>query len=111
MPAALSLFDPSADREAHPELVSAAWSSSGVVNAVYNYTDFDAQLAVSVGPSCAAGIRAVTAAFEAAWDDDAKRASMIALFRSSPEFTKGDFAWMLADRCDNSCSAGPLVTT
>ena len=88
-----------ADRLTHPELAAAAWSSSGVVNAIYNYTNFDEQLAESVGPACASGIRAVTAAFEAAWDDDAKRAAMIALYGSSAELTKGDFAWMLADRC------------
>jgi hypothetical protein len=48
--------------------------------------------------------KAVTAAFEAAWDEggDAKQA-MLDLFHASAEQTKGDVAWMLAD----SAAMGP----
>ena len=61
------------------------------------------QISESVGPACADGIRAVTAAFETAWADDVARAAMFALFNASTELTKGDFAWMLAD----SAAMGP----
>lgn len=81
----------------HPELISAAYSSSGVVNAVYNYTAFDHQVVQDVSAGCGAALRAVTAAFEAAWDDPAKKPAMLAQFGTADYFTKGDMAWMLAD--------------
>ena len=65
---------------------------------MYNYTEYDVLTETAVGPACAAGIRAVTAAFEVAWADDVQRAAMIALYGGSAEQTKGDFAYMLADR-------------
>jgi hypothetical protein len=84
-------------RVKHPELIDAAWSSSGVVNAVYNYTSFDHQVVTDVSDECGAALRGVTAAFEAAWDDAAKRAAMMTQFGTASYFTKGDMAWMLAD--------------
>jgi len=58
----------------------------------------------ALGPACATNIRAVTAAFEAAWDaGGAAKADLLALFHTTEDFTKGDMAWMLAD----SAAMGP----
>jgi len=85
-------------RVKHPELADASWSSSGVVNAVYNFTAFDHQVLRDVSPECGAAIKGVTAAFDAAWDaGGATRAAMLKLFGTADYFTKGDMAWMLAD--------------
>jgi pimeloyl-ACP methyl ester carboxylesterase len=81
----------------HPELIAGAWSSSGVVNAVYNYTSFDHQVLTDVDADCKAALHAVTAAFEAAWDDPTRKAAMLKQFGTASYYTKGDMAWMLAD--------------
>ena len=85
-------------RVKHPELIDAAWSSSGVVNAVYNYTAFDHQVLQDVDAECASALKAVTAAFESAWDaGGATKAALLKTFGTAAYFTKGDMAWMLAD--------------
>jgi hypothetical protein len=65
-------------RGAYPNTTMAAVSSSGVVNAILNFTAFDAQVATALdlpSPGCAARLQALTAAFArahaaggAAWD-------------------------------------------
>jgi hypothetical protein len=82
----------------HGDLLAGTWSSSGVVNAVFNFSGFDAIVSEAVGPDCSDALRAVMTAFEAAWQDDAQRPRMLTLFNASAGFhTGGDFAWMLAD--------------
>jgi hypothetical protein len=73
----------------HPELASASWSSSGVVQAVDNFTEFDVVEAAAVGDDCAAQLRNVTGQFEAAWDagGDTKQA-LLDLFHTPGDFTK-----------------------
>ena len=44
-------------RKIHPELFQAAISSSGVVQAINNFTDFDLQDAISMGQECASVVR------------------------------------------------------
>jgi hypothetical protein len=86
----------------HGDLLAATWASSGVVNAIYNYTAFDQTIATAVGPDCANALRAVTSAFEAAWA--ANQTQLFALYNvSAGFFTQQDFAWMLAD----SAAMGP----
>lgn len=50
----------------YPNLVSAAWASSGVVDARLEFPQFDSAVAAAIGPACADNVRAVTAAFETA---------------------------------------------
>ena len=86
----------------HGDLVTATWASSGVVDAIFNFTAFDQTVATAVGPACAGALRGVTAAFEDAWVTS--NAALLALFNSPPGFyTQQDFAWMLAD----SAAMGP----
>lgn len=84
-------------REKHPELVAASWSSSGVVQAVYNFTRFDEIVGEALGGECADAVRAVTAAFDAAWDEPSTRPALMKQFGVPDYATKGDMAWMLAD--------------
>ena len=54
-------------REKYPNVTHAASSSSGVVNAILNFTGFDEQVELAIEkpvPGCAAKLKAVTAAFE-----------------------------------------------
>ena len=82
----------------HGELLAGTWSSSGVVNAIFNFSGFDEIVGAAVGDDCSDALRAVVTAFEAAWEDDTQRAALLTLFNSPPGFyTAGDFAWMLAD--------------
>lgn len=81
----------------HPELISASWSSSGVVNAVYNFTAFDHQVLIDVDSDCKNALYSVTAAFDKAWDDVTTRPALLEQFGTPSYFTKGDMAWMLAD--------------
>ncbi len=93
-------------RQKYPDLADLSWSSSGVVNAVYNYTAFDKQVLDDVDPVCQASLHAVTAAFDAAWDDPATRPALLAKFGTPAYFTKGDMAWMLADSAAMACQYG-----
>mmetsp|Transcript_11675 Transcript_11675/g.15424 ORF Transcript_11675/g.15424 Transcript_11675/m.15424 type:complete len:474 (-) Transcript_11675:311-1732(-) len=91
-------------RQKHPELATASWSSSGVIQAVENFTRFDEVEAAAVGEACANQLRNVTAAFEAAWDaGGAQKQTLLDLFNAPTDLTKGDMAWMLAD----SAAMGP----
>jgi hypothetical protein len=85
-------------REKNSDVISASWSSSGVVEAIYNFTAFDQAVAGALSPACEAAIHAVTAAFEQAWEVPASRVAMLALFNTpAADFSQADFAWMLAD--------------
>lgn len=85
----------------HGKLLTATWSSSGVVNAIFNFTAFDATVATAIGPVCSAAVRAVTAAFETAWA--ANNSALLNLFGTPAYYTATDMAWMLAD----SAAMGP----
>ena len=80
----------------HGDLVAATWASSGVTNAIFSFSGFDATVSAAVGPDCTNALKAVTAAFETAWDSD--NARLLALFNATyAGLTKADFAWMLSD--------------
>ena len=69
-----------------------------------NFTAFDQVETAAVGDACAEQLRGVTAAFEAAWDaGGAQKQSLLDLFGTPADFTRGDMAWMLAD----SAAMGP----
>lgn len=81
-------------RYAHPELVDAAWSSSGVVDAVLNFTAFDLQVAVSLGPVCAELVRRAGEQVEALLRTD--NAAAKRLF-GAEGMSDDDLLWMLSD--------------
>lgn len=84
-------------RNRYPDLVMAAWSSSGVVNAMYNFTAFDQQIVSDLPSDCLEKMRAVTVAAESAWEDPFNKTKLLKLFGTPSYFTQGDFMWMLAD--------------
>lgn len=93
-------------REKYPNKVVAAWSSSGVVNAIFDFVEFDEQIAESAGPECAEAMRAATRAIEDMWGNGAvvgcapvQSASdrMQELFGSRQGISKPDFFYMVAD--------------
>lgn len=61
-PGALSAFY----RIRYPDLTAGSLSSSGVVNAILEFPEFDQQVAVAIGPTCAKRVREITKAFESA---------------------------------------------
>lgn len=96
----------------HGDLFVATWASSGVVNAIFNFSGFDATVAAAVGDDCANALRAVTAAFEDAFDT--RNAELYALFNASATgptgFSRTDFAWMLADSAGMAPQYGAKAT-
>jgi hypothetical protein len=87
----------------YPQIITASWSSSGVVNAVFSFDQFDRTLVTELDPDCANAIRAVVQQAETGWANPAERARMLALFNTPSYFTREDFLWMLAD----SAAMGP----
>ncbi|EKG03883.1 serine carboxypeptidase S28, putative [Trypanosoma cruzi] len=84
-------------RAKYPGDFDAAWSSSGVVNAIFDYEAFDGHLLEVLPSSCAAAVRTVFNKFSKAYDNPNRRAKMMKIFGTPNYFTKSDMAWMLAD--------------
>lgn len=82
-------------REKHPELADFSWSSSGVVNAIFSFTAFDAQIVTDLPADCLSALQSITAYAEAAWDSN--RNQLLDMFQTPTYFTKQDFMWMIAD--------------
>lgn len=74
-----------------PDVVDVAWSSSGVVNAVLNFTKFDLQVSASAEWQCAEALRASTVAIVNNLHSGAKD-----LFSAS-SLSDPDFLYMVAD--------------
>ena len=79
----------------HPEHTRGSLSSSGVVNAILDFTEFDTRVATAAGPACADRLRAITHAVEDAMASD--RAGTLAKFQASYFEDDGDFYYMIAD--------------
>eukprot|EP01147_Barroeca_monosierra_P005555 gene5555-7215_t len=82
----------------YPNLIVGALSSSGVVNAILNFFEFDKQVSIAIGTSCSEDLRAVTKAFKNALSSGStSNAEAKALFGVRADIPDGDFAYMLAD--------------
>jgi len=81
-------------RYVHPETFDVAWSSSGVVDAVFNFTTFDLQVTVSVGQSCADVLRQATDRVEQLLHEN--NAYVKKLFHAE-DMSDDDLMWMLSD--------------
>ena len=82
-------------RQTHPDVVDGAWSSSGVVDAVYNFTEFDQQIAVSMGTTCAQAARLA----QQQVDSMIKRGlgEKVKMMFNATGMSDDDFLWMLSD--------------
>ena len=70
-------------RIAYPNHTVASLSSSGVVNALFEFPEFDQQVATSAGEQCANAIRASTTALETAMNSNSTATK--ALFNAAPD--------------------------
>jgi pimeloyl-ACP methyl ester carboxylesterase len=105
-------------RQAFPEVFHAALSSSGVVLATDNFTDFDLQVAAALGEECAAVARAARLRIERIWESGpAGVAWILSQFGAEdlqPNAT--DFLFLLGDiftigpqYADRAALCGPLL--
>eukprot|EP00054_Salpingoeca_dolichothecata_P006158 m.37451 g.37451 ORF g.37451 m.37451 type:complete len:456 (+) comp16252_c0_seq1:44-1411(+) len=83
-------------RISYPTHTQGSLSSSGVVNAILNFTGFDEQVAVAVGPECTTRLQEITKAFEDAYFNG-HDAEARALFNAPDDMLPGDFFYMIAD--------------
>ncbi|KAF8672166.1 hypothetical protein HU200_049733 [Digitaria exilis] len=78
-----------------PHLTCGSLASSGVVLAVYNFTDFDKQIGDSAGPECKEALQEVTRVVDGQLQSG--RNSVKQLFGAPKLENDGDFLYLLAD--------------
>lgn len=78
-----------------PHLVCGSLASSAVVQAVYNFTEFDQQIGVSAGPECKAILQEITQLVDQRLASNADAVKK--LFGASELKSDGDFLYFLAD--------------
>lgn len=83
-------------RTSHPELVEAAWSSSGVVNAILKFPEFDEAVAEAIGQYCASAVREHINAFVDAIESG-NGASAKAKFGLDEGMADPDVSWAKVD--------------
>jgi hypothetical protein len=84
-------------RIAYPNKTVGSLSSSGVVNALFSFPQFDEQVATSAGDECAAAVRATTTALEAAYDADSTATKALFHVAADGLTWSADFWYMVAD--------------
>jgi len=89
-----------------PHLTKGSWSSSGVVNAVLDFTAFDEQIATSAGPVCADLLRQTTKQIENMVYQDANSNSLVKHLFQADNFEDGDFFYLTADAAAESVQYG-----
>lgn len=91
----------------YPHISVGSVASSGVVNAILDFTAFDEQVAESAGTDCAAAMRATTAAIEKLYfaNDTAKKL-VKDMFNASMIEEDGDFFYLMADAMAESIQYG-----
>lgn len=79
-----------------PDRLIMAWSSSGVVNPIFDFTQFDGHIKKVVQGQCEQQVRLAFQQMSDLYDSD--KAAVLAILGGVQEiFTKADLAWMLAD--------------
>jgi len=87
---------------AHPDSVTAIWSSSGVIHAIKNFTmfDYDIYNATSQSAGCSEMIAKITSDIDNVFLKGTLNDKLFLLNRFAvinPDITHGDFMWYLAD--------------
>ncbi|KAI3989122.1 hypothetical protein MKX01_033158 [Papaver californicum] len=78
-----------------PHLTCGSLASSAVVQAVYNFTDFDKQIGESAGPDCKSALQETTKLVEEKLASD--KIAVKTLFGAAQLKNDGDFLYFLAD--------------
>ncbi|KAK8685728.1 hypothetical protein V6N13_124764 [Hibiscus sabdariffa] len=78
-----------------PHLTCGSLASSGVVLAVYNYTEFDKQVGESAGPECKAALQEITELVDRSLESNGKE--LRKQFGATELEIDGDFLYFLAD--------------
>jgi len=84
-------------RHSYPELTVGSLSSSGVVNCIVDFPQFDMQVTAAIGNKCADQIKRIEAAFERAVSTPAGWDASLDLFYCEKDMWKQDFFYMIAD--------------
>ncbi|EEY54987.1 serine protease family S28, putative [Phytophthora infestans T30-4] len=82
-------------RIAYPDATVASLSSSGVVQPVYKFHQFDEQVALAAGPSCADVLRLTTEVFEK--EVASANATAVKKLFGAQDLADADFFYMIAD--------------
>lgn len=94
----------------HGDLLTATWASSGVVNAIFDFYQFDQTSTEALGPDCAKASHAVVSAFEANWASNSAQILSLYNVPTAPNgqqyFTQTDMAWAIADSIAMSSQYG-----
>uniref|UniRef100_A0A7N1A6R7 Serine protease EDA2 n=1 Tax=Kalanchoe fedtschenkoi TaxID=63787 RepID=A0A7N1A6R7_KALFE len=78
-----------------PHLTCGSLASSAVVEAVYNFTDFDRQIGISAGEECKAALKEINQLVEKKFSTN--ETELKAMFDASQLQIAGDFLYLLAD--------------
>jgi pimeloyl-ACP methyl ester carboxylesterase len=84
-------------RAAYPEQSVGSLSSSGVVNSIVDYNQFDMQVSAAVGNECGNQIQRINAAFERALRTPKGFSESLSLLGCESDMWKEDFLYMIAD--------------
>ncbi|MBA0861539.1 hypothetical protein Goshw_028849 [Gossypium schwendimanii] len=90
-----------------PHLTCGSLASSGVVLAVYNYTDFDKQVGESAGPECKAVLQEITELVDQSLESNRKELKK--QFGAAELEIDGDFLYFLADAAVIAMHYAPLL--
>ena len=80
-----------------PHLAIGAHASSGVIDAVLDYQDFDRQVAISAGPECSKLLRYLAEETDRRLDLSEESNRQFKEAFGTPYLNDGDFTYMLAD--------------
>jgi pimeloyl-ACP methyl ester carboxylesterase len=84
-------------RAAYPDQSVGSLSSSGVVNCIVDYYQFDMQVAAAIGNECADQIKRINGAFERATTTPQGFQNALSQFHCESDMWKEDFFYMMAD--------------
>lgn len=85
-------------RTAYPDQSVGSLSSSGVVNCIIDYYDFDMSVSAAAGNECGNNIHRIQKAFESTIKSDPNGlANALNLFHCEPDMSETDFYYMIAD--------------
>lgn len=93
-------------KQKYPNAVLAAWSSSGVVKAQFNFYDYDGHIGAVLPPVCREAIQNVLQIFDEMWDNVTLRPLLRAKFNVPEYFLKQDMSYMLADAAAGAVQYG-----